>query len=113
MHDGNPLFADQRALELANVIWCTGSGPDFSWIDLPVFGENEHEPMHHRGVVASQPGLYFVGLSFLYAMSSGFLPGIDRDAEHIVDAILARAGRTSVRPDQAAGNGVSRPMRAG
>ena len=113
VHDGNPLLADQRALELANVIWCTGSGPDFSWIDLPVFGENEHEPMHHRGVVASQPGLYFVGLSFLYAMSSGFLPGIDRDAEHIVDAILARAGRTSVRPDQAAGNGVSRPMRAG
>jgi putative flavoprotein involved in K+ transport len=113
VHDGNPLLADQRALELANVIWCTGLGPDFSWIDLPVFGENEHEPMHHRGVVASQPGLYFVGLFFLYAMSSGFLPGIDRDAEHIVDAILARAGRTSVRPDQAAGNGVSRPMRAG
>ena len=25
-------------------------------------------------VAASQPGLYFVGLSFLYAMSSGFLP---------------------------------------
>jgi hypothetical protein len=36
-----------------------------------------------------QPGLYLVGLSFLYAMSSGFLPGVDRDAEHVVDAILA------------------------
>jgi putative flavoprotein involved in K+ transport len=111
--DGHPLMADQRALEVTNVIWCTGSGPDFSWIDLPVFGENEHEPVHHRGVVASQPGLYFVGLSFLYAMSSGFLPGIDRDAEHIVQAILARAGRTSRRLDPAAGNSVPRPIRAG
>jgi putative flavoprotein involved in K+ transport len=111
--DGHPLLADQQILEVANVIWCTGFGPDFSWIDLPVFGENEHEPRHHRGVVASQPGLYFVGLSFLYAMSSGFLPGVDRDAEHIVEAILARAGRTSRRPSPAADNGVRRPIRAG
>jgi putative flavoprotein involved in K+ transport len=95
VRDGHPLSADQQLLDVANVIWCTGSGPDFSWIDLPVFGghEHEHEPMHRRGVVANQPGLYFVGLSFLYAMSSGFLPGVDRDAEHIVHAILAGAGR--------------------
>jgi putative flavoprotein involved in K+ transport len=104
VRDGHPLMADQRVLEVANVVWCTGSGPDFSWIDLPVFGEREHEPEHHRGVVASQPGLYFVGLSFLYAMSSGFLPGVDRDAEHVVQAILAGAGRT-------ADNGARRPMR--
>ena len=106
MRDGHPLSAGQQVLEVANVIWCTGSGPDFSWIDLPVFGEHGHEPLHHRGVVAGQPGLYFVGLSFLYAMSSGFLPGVDRDAEHVVQAILAGARAT-------AGNGAGRPMRAG
>jgi putative flavoprotein involved in K+ transport len=106
VRDGHPLMADQQVLEVANVIWCTGSGPDFSWIDLPVFGDRKDEPMHHRGVVATQPGLYFVGLSFLYAMSSGFLPGVDRDAEHVVQAILAGTGRT-------ADNGARRPMRAG
>jgi putative flavoprotein involved in K+ transport len=90
VRDGRPLLADQRVLEVANVIWCTGFGPDFSWIDLPVFGEQASEPLHHRGVVAGQPGLYFVGLHFLYAMSSGFLPGVDRDAEHVVRAITAR-----------------------
>jgi putative flavoprotein involved in K+ transport len=111
VRDGYPLLADQRILEVANVIWCTGFGPDFSWIDLPIFGANEHEPTHHRGVVANQPGLYFVGLYFLYAMSSGFLPGVDRDAEHIVHAILAGASRTSHRLGPAAGNGVRRPMR--
>jgi putative flavoprotein involved in K+ transport len=90
VRDGQPLLADQRVLEVANVIWCTGFGPDFSWIDLPVFGDDPREPRHHRGVVAAQPGLYFVGLSFLYAMSSGFLPGVDRDAEHVVRALTAR-----------------------
>ena len=106
VRDGHPLVAGQQVLDVANVIWCTGSGPDFSWVDLPVFGEHGHEPLHHRGVVAGQPGLYFVGLSFLYAMSSGFLPGVDRDAEHVVQAILAGARA-------AAGDGVGRPMRAG
>jgi putative flavoprotein involved in K+ transport len=101
IRDGHPLLADQRVLEVANVVWCTGFGTDFSWIDLPIFGENQHEPRHHRGVVADQPGLYFVGLYFLYAMSSGFLPGVDRDAEHIVHAILASAGRSSRRPIRA------------
>jgi putative flavoprotein involved in K+ transport len=113
VRDGQPLLAGQRVLEVANVVWCTGFGPDFSWIDLPVFGESEHEPMHHRGVVASQPGLYFVGLYFLYAMSSGFLPGVDRDAEHVVHAILAGAGRTSGRPGPTADHRVRRPMRSG
>jgi putative flavoprotein involved in K+ transport len=112
VRDGHPLLADQRVLEVANVIWCTGFGPDFSWIDLPVFGENGNEPLHHRGVVANQPGLYFVGLFFLYAMSSGFLPGVDRDAEHIVHAILAGAGRASGHLGPAADNGVRRPMRS-
>jgi putative flavoprotein involved in K+ transport len=88
VRDGHPLLDDQRALEVANVIWCTGSRPDFSWIDLPVLGENE--PLHHRGIVASQPGLYFVGLFFLYAMSSGFFPGVGRDAEHIANHITWR-----------------------
>jgi putative flavoprotein involved in K+ transport len=92
VRDGQPLLADQRILEVANVVWCTGSGPDFSWIDLPILGDDGREPRHHRGIVATQPGLYFVGLTFLYAMSSGFLPGVGRDAEHIVQAILAGAG---------------------
>lgn len=91
VHGGLPLLEDGRTLEVANVIWCTGYRPAFSWIDLPVFDEARHEPMHYRGIVSTERGLYFVGLSFLYAMSSGFLPGVGRDAEHIVAAISARA----------------------
>jgi hypothetical protein len=46
-------------------------------------------------------------------MSSGFLPGVDRDAEHIVHAILAGASRTSDRPGPTADNGARRPTRSG
>jgi putative flavoprotein involved in K+ transport len=47
--------------------------------------------MHERGVVASEPGLYFVGLAFLYAASSSQIQGIGRDAAYIADRIAARA----------------------
>jgi putative flavoprotein involved in K+ transport len=90
--DGLPVLEDQRVLPVENVIWCTGFGPDFSWIDLPVFGQDQKpvEPIHVRGIVGDVPGLYFVGLFFLYAMSSGFLPGVGRDAEHVVNHLASR-----------------------
>jgi putative flavoprotein involved in K+ transport len=88
VRDGLPALEDGRALDVANVIWCTGFHPGFSWCDLPVLrGE---EPLHERGVVASEPGLYFVGLAFLYAASSSMIHGMGRDAEHIVEAIVSR-----------------------
>jgi putative flavoprotein involved in K+ transport len=92
--DGLPVLEDERVLPVENVIWCTGFRPDFSWIDLPVFdgqGKEPNEPIHVRGIVADEPGLYFVGLAFLYAMSSGFLPGVGRDAEHVVKHIASRS----------------------
>jgi putative flavoprotein involved in K+ transport len=94
VRQGLPLPEDDRVLETGNVIWCTGFRPDFSWINLPIFGDSYEpiEPIHRRGIVPGQPGLYFVGLIFLYAMSSGFLPGVARDADHIVKNIASRIG---------------------
>ena len=43
------------------------------------------------GVVTAAPGLYFVGLHFLYAMSSAMIHGVGRDAKRMVEAIAARA----------------------
>jgi putative flavoprotein involved in K+ transport len=39
------------------------------------------------------PGLYFVGLHFLYAMSSSMLNGVGRDAKFVAERIAERAGR--------------------
>jgi hypothetical protein len=44
-----------------------------------------------RGVVTSHPGLYFVGLHFLYAFSSTMIHGVGRDAQRIARHIAARA----------------------
>jgi putative flavoprotein involved in K+ transport len=89
VRDGMPLLEDGRTLEVANVIWCTGFRQDFSWIDLPVFGE-DGQPKHEAGVATSQPGLYFAGLIFLYSVTSDVLPGVGRDAKRIARHI-ARA----------------------
>jgi putative flavoprotein involved in K+ transport len=89
VRDGRPVLEDGRVLDVANVVWCTGFHAGFSWIDLPVLGERG-EPVHQRGVVAKEPGLGFVGLHFLYAMSSTMIHGVGRDAEHIAEAIVGR-----------------------
>jgi len=91
VQDGKPLLADGRVLDVSNVIWCTGFHPALSWIDLPtpVHGA-DGEPVHNRGIVPGEPGLYFVGLHFLYAFSSTMIHGIARDAERIADTIQAR-----------------------
>lgn len=88
--DGRPLLEDGRVLDVANVIWCTGFDPGLSWIDLPIF-DGHGEPRHERGIVAGEPGLYFVGLPFLYAASSSMIHGVGRDARRIAVAIAARS----------------------
>jgi putative flavoprotein involved in K+ transport len=87
---GLPVTEDDRVVDAASVIWCTGFRRDFGWIDLPVFGD-DCGPVHERGVVVGEPGLYFVGLPFQYAKSSEFLPGMGRDAEHIARQIATRS----------------------
>jgi putative flavoprotein involved in K+ transport len=91
VRDGLPLLDDGRALDVANVIWCTGFKQDFSWIELPVTGEDGW-PQEKRGVVPSAPGLYFTGLAFQYAFSSMLILGAGRDAEHVAKHIIARRG---------------------
>jgi putative flavoprotein involved in K+ transport len=95
--DGSPLLEDGRVLDVANVVWCTGFRRDFSWIDLPVF-DDAGEPLHERGV-ARIPGLYFVGLLFLYSATSYVLPGVGRDAKRIARH-LARLSPAAAAPGE-------------
>ncbi len=87
--DGLPLLEGDETLDVANVIWCTGFEGGFSWIHLPIVDEGK--PIHHRGVVDSEPGLYFVGLKFLHSVSSAQIHGVGRDAARIARLIAGRS----------------------
>ncbi len=86
VRDGKPVTADGDALDVANVIWCTGYRPGFDWIDLPVF-DDAGKPIHHRGVT-EEPGLYFLGLFFLHALWSETITGVQPDARYVVEHLV-------------------------
>ena len=86
---GSPVVEGGQIMDVANVIWCTGYHGGFSWIELPVF-DADGEPRQDRGVVRGEPGLYFVGLHWLYAMSSTMIHGVGRDADYVADVIARR-----------------------
>ncbi|WP_372910322.1 flavin-containing monooxygenase [Salinigranum sp.] len=99
VRESRPVVGDD-VLDVENVIWCTGFRPDFSWMDFPIFDGEEQpkEPVHVRGIVPDEPGLYFVGLFFLYAMTSGLFTGVGRDAEYVVGHLTSTA-RQQPRPN--------------
>jgi putative flavoprotein involved in K+ transport len=94
--NGQPVLEDRRVLEIANVVWSTGFVRDFRWIRLPVFeagGDpaSDWNHVHHRGVVQSEPGLYFIGIPFQSSVLSGFVAGAGSDAKYIARQIATRA----------------------
>ncbi len=93
---GLPALDDGRTLDVANVVWCTGFDAGFDWIDLPIWDEHG-DPRHRSGVVDDEPGLYFVGLHFLHALSSGMVHGVGRDAERVVEHLAARSAAAGPR----------------
>ncbi len=78
---------DLRAAGVTSVVWCVGYKSDFRWVDVPVF-DGQGYPGHNRGVT-TVPGLYFLGLPWLYTWGSGRFSGIARDAAFVVDHIAA------------------------
>jgi putative flavoprotein involved in K+ transport len=71
------------------VLWATGYGRDYSWVNAPVF-DGRGLPLQWRGETEA-PGLYFLGLRWMYRRSSSFLAGVGADAEHLADLIAVRS----------------------
>ena len=99
VRDGMPLLDDGRVLDVTNVVWSTGFEPGWSWIDLPVFGATG--PRQERGVATDIPGLYFLGIPFVYAVSSAMVQGVGRDAEYVARHIATRAADALGAPQAA------------
>ncbi len=97
VRDGRPVLEDGTVLDVAAVVWCTGYRPGFEWIDLPLRLDAQGQPLQRRGAAVGVPGLYFVGLHFLYAFSSAMIHGVGRDAAFVAATIAARAEETGPR----------------
>lgn len=91
--NGLPVDANLQVIDAKNIIWCTGFYPSFSWIDIPVF--KGKEPMQDRGVVKNEPGLYFLGMHFLYSLSSAMIHGAERDSEFVANTISERLNQNT------------------
>jgi putative flavoprotein involved in K+ transport len=78
-------FDGGTKLDVEAVIWATGFRVDHSWVDVPVF-DDEDRVVHRRGVTAS-PGLYFLGLTWQHTRGSALLGWIKDDAAHIANQI--------------------------
>jgi putative flavoprotein involved in K+ transport len=68
---------------IASVVWATGFRTDFSLVDADIF-DARGLPAHRRGVTRV-PGLYFVGLPWLWTWGSGRFSGIAADTTHVAD----------------------------
>ncbi|GAA3867720.1 NAD(P)/FAD-dependent oxidoreductase [Leifsonia kafniensis] len=90
--DGKPLLEGDQVLDVANVIWCTGYREEWEWVDAPVF-DAAGRPQQLRGVVESAPGLYFLGLEFMFAAASATVTGACRDAKYLAKRINVASPR--------------------
>jgi putative flavoprotein involved in K+ transport len=77
---------------VSTVIWATGYGLDYGWIDAPVLDELGY-PRNVRGV-AAVPGLYFLGLLWQHSQASASLVGPALDGPHLVEMM----GRARAQP---------------
>lgn len=89
VRDGRPVLDEGTVIDAATVIWATGFGHSFGFIDaLPLNADGW--PKEYRGVVDGVPGLYFCGLAFQYAFTSMVFPGIGRDSEFVASHLAKR-----------------------
>jgi putative flavoprotein involved in K+ transport len=76
---------------ISAIVWATGFGCNFDWVKLPAC-DDAGEPVHRRGVTQF-PGIYFLGLRWLYKRKSAFLLRASgaEDAAYLAERINARS----------------------
>ncbi|MFL5864707.1 MAG: flavin-containing monooxygenase [Solirubrobacteraceae bacterium] len=95
-------FSDGSELDAGVVIWATGFRNDHSWIDAPIF-DDQQRVVHRRGVTDS-PGVYFLGLTWQYTRGSALIGWVGDDAAYIADQInTSRIARPKHAADEPVG----------
>jgi putative flavoprotein involved in K+ transport len=84
-----PSFDDGTTTRPDTIVWSTGFGRDYSWVDFKI-EMDDGMPRHRGGIVESEPGLYFVGLPFQTRLASALVGGVGEDAAFIASTIAQR-----------------------
>ncbi len=77
--------ADGKTLRPSSIVWATGYGTDYSWIDLPICDTNGRPNLSRQAIAA--PGLYFVGLWNQRSLASALIFGVSADAKYVAKLI--------------------------
>lgn len=80
--EGRPGTADGVFPDVQTVLWCTGSGPDFGFLDVPGALDADGHAVHRRGL-SPVDGLGFLGLDFQYSAASSTIQGLTQDARYL------------------------------
>ena len=99
-YDGDDGYGQEEILELdlqaagvRTIVWAAGFNVDYSFLRIPVFGEDGY-PIQQRGVTA-YPGLYFMGVHYQHKNKSDLFYGVGEDAAYIAAAVIARQASVS------------------
>ena len=88
-----PEALDLVASGVAAIVWATGFTADWSYVRLPIFDGSGY-PVNRRGVT-SVPGVFVLGLPWLWTWGSGRFLSVGRDAESVVQHWLQAVGMVS------------------
>jgi len=83
-----PASLDLRRAGITNVIWATGYRPAYPWLRVPAL--DRHGQIAHRRGVTGVPGLYVLGLKFLYRRDSTYVDGVRHDARFVAAHVMRR-----------------------
>jgi putative flavoprotein involved in K+ transport len=104
-------FEDGSELEVDAVIWATGYRSDYSWIKLPILGEDGR--VRHRRGVTDVTGIYFLGLTWQHTRGSALIGFIKDDAEFIAEKIAQyQQSKEPAQARTAVGAGAAREARS-
>ena len=89
--EDEPTTLDLVDRDVTSIVWAIGYRPDYRWVEASAF-DGAGRPMQTRGITGVA-GLSFIGLPWMHTWGSGRFLGIDRDARHVAESIVAQQSR--------------------
>jgi len=87
-HDA--VWSDGERERVDAVILATGYRPEVSYLHGTGALDGDAQPLHRRGLSSALPGLGYVGLEYQRSYASATVGGVGRDAEYVIERLIAQ-----------------------